>query len=446
MALPLIDFGVAQGLIYFLPKYQNNRNNIISQFFNLQILASLFFLIFCIFFEEKIALLFTSNTDIGQFIPYIGVFLVIWALSNNLEILLTVEKKSLYASFFIFLSEGLKGAIVIVIALIYGSLTLVLVGFIAVGTFRLIWLFIHVIRERQYNIFFFQKKLTLELVKYSAPLGVAMLINSLIDYSHQVIVSSQLSAADFAIYSIGCFQVPFIGIVSMSVSRVAMVKITELLTNNENKKVVEILSNSFRKLAMLFFPAFIILYAVASDFVSILYTDAYSESVPIFRIFIWILPLAAILVEYAPRSLGDSVYVFKVNCITLILNIIIVIILLKILGIAGAAAGFIISRAARKWFILLYLKKNLNTYWKDLVPFRSLISIFFLSLMSLGPTLILKKIIPMSQIGTLVCQCLVYLVCCSIVFWIGGVLGKDEKIIIKKSFHSIISKMGFFSY
>ncbi len=441
LALPLMDFGITQGLIYFIPKYPEIKSRIISQFVNWQFLMCMLLFSCFLIFSDELSLLFTSSAEIGRFIPYIGALLVLWSLSNNLEILLTATKQSLYAGIFIFVSEGLKGAVIIVVALLTGDLKFVLFGFFGIGCVRLVWFLGHLRRQYSGPMWFFDKKLFLELATYSAPLGLAVVVNSMIDYSHQVIVSNQLSAVEFAIYSIGCFQIPFIGIVSMSVSRVAIVKICELHQQNDLANIVVILASSFRKLSLLFFPVFFLLWFIAPEFITLLYTDTYAASVPVFRTFIWILPLAAILVEYTPRSLGDSKYVFKVNCITLIVNLIAVVILLYFFGIAGAAAGFVLSRAARKILILYYLRKALQTSFQKLLPMVSLAKIVMFSFASLVPGFFVDRYVDLGVAESVACHGVLYLAMCMLLFWYAEVLTLTEKQKCREGLGAILKKL-----
>lgn len=441
MALPLMSLGVTQGLIYFVPKYPERQKEIISQFVTYQIIScSIALLLFCLF-QHEIAVLFTSSGDIASFIPYIGLFLVFWSLSNNLEIVLTATKKVFHASLFVFVSAGTKSLITIVIVTIFGGLKAVLIGFVTLGVIRFFLFMVHIIQQKNFSFTCFDKKLFKELLQYSVPLGVAVCVNSLMEYTSQFVVSNQLSVTEFAMYSIGCFQVPFIGMVSMSVSRVAIVKICELHKKHENSDITILLNNSFRKLAMVFFPAFVLLWAVAHDFIVLLYTDAYTASIPIFRTFIWILPLSAILVEYVPNALGDSIYVFRVNCITFVLNICAVLVLLHFFGMPGAAAGFVFARAMRKILILSYLKNNLNTCWGALFPYKACIKIFLFAILSLLPGLIFQQFIPLNPVGNLLSQGLLYGITCMVFFWNLGILTTAEKEKIELFFQSIVQKI-----
>ena len=444
LCLPLMDFGITQGLIYFVPKYPKKKLEIVSQFINWQFLVSLLFFSLFVLFRNEISYLFTGSEEISRFLPYIGCLIVVWAISNNLEILLTATKQPTYASFIVFFSESLKCLSIIILAFLTGELLYVVIGFLAVGGLRLLWFLVYLVKDRCFSVFYFDQKLFVELAKYGAPLGIAVLVNSMIEYTHQVIVSNQLSAAEFAIYSIACLQIPFVGIVSISVAHVAIVRISELHQENDLGNIVRILSNSFRKLSLIFFPAFIFLWAVAPYLITLLYTDAYAQSIPIFRTFIWILPLAAILVEYTPRSLGDSKVVLKVNVITLLINVVLVVALLYAFGTVGAAAAFVISMALRKIFIINYLRKKLRAHVNELVPFRALSKILICSLLAVIPGVLLTGIIETDTAAALSLATGCYAFFGAGLFWFGGVLNQNEKDACSNAVKAAVSKLKSF--
>lgn len=441
MALPLIDFGITQGLTYFIPKYPEKQREVISLFVSCHGIVCFIAVFLFIFLQNEIAILLTGNNSIAGLIPYVGLVLAFWAVSTNLEVFLSAKKESAHAGFFHFVSECLKGIVTILIAYLFGGIKAVLIGIIAVGFIRIIWFIAYLNKKNIFSFFSFNKKLFFELLTYSAPLGAAVLVNTLIEYTHQVIISNQLSSADFAVYSIGCFQVPLIGAISLAVSRIALIKICELNINNEYNKIVEVLSNSFRKLSLMFFPPFVLLWTFAHEIVVLLYTDAYIASVHIFRIFIWILPITALLVEYTPRSLGDTKYNFKVNCITLLLNIIYLVPLLHFFGVAGAAASFVLSYASRKYLIILYLSKYLRYGWMAIVPLKALIKIFLFSVVALLPGIIFSHFIELNSISFLLIQTIFYGIACTTIFWKTGVVTVEEKRICIEKIHAILQKI-----
>lgn len=427
IALPLLDFGISQGLIYYISKDPERRNKNISQFLQIQFVLCLIGGCIFFFFNKQLALLVSGDPQFAHYIPYLGGFLITWSISSHLEVILTAQKKTVSASWFIFFSETFRAIFVIAAVLVGGKLQSVLLILLGVGGIRIIWMFWYLVKNSNFSFQPIDTDLLWLQCKYAIPLGFAVAINSFIDYSHQIIVSRSFSSMEFAIYSVGCFQVPLIGVVTGSVSRVALVRLTELYQQNQQVEIVEIIAASFRKLALIFFPLFAILLITSEDFVVLLYTDSYRSSIPIFRIFIWILPLAAILVEYIPRALGNSVFVVRVNTLTLLFNIIIVLVMLKLFGIAGAAVGFVCSRAVRKVLILNYIQKQLNTSWLQLFNVRSLLPIIGSIAVSMLPVYVFQSVFKFSNFINLICQWSLFYVLCFVSFWFFGVITSKEK-------------------
>lgn len=435
-----LDLGISQGIIYFLPKDPERKREHMASFLVLQGMIVLLQMGLFYYAQEEIALVFTKEVAVAGFIPLIGISLGIWTFSNNLEMLLIAEKKTTHASIFIFFSNGIKSLIIILVILGGGDLRDLLFTYAMVGGLRLVWLVWYLTKNQYFRLNFeLFSVICKSQLKYCLPLGMALIINSLIDYSHQLIVSNQLTAADFAVYSIGCFQVPFIGIVTLSVSRVALVKLVELHEKGMINQFVQVVANSIRKMALIFIPLFALFWVTAEEFIILLYTPQYSESVHVFRVFIWILPTATFMVEYIPRAIGESRYIFKVNVMTLVFNIIAVFMLLYWFGIIGAALGFVLSRVFRKVLCLIFLSKQLNVSAASFIPVKELLRICICVIVSMLPFGLLSHelLVHYSPCVSLAVCWLGFGVLCLAMFWFRGVLRVDEKL----SFTRYVSKV-----
>ena len=438
--IPFLDFGIAQGLIYFLPRRSDESRKIITNYLFFQTIISLIAVVCLIAFNRPIAFLLTQSYDIAKLIPLMGGLVAIWALSANLEILFTTEKRTNYSGLFIFLSEGCKGVLVITVALSGGKLLAVLLAFLVTGGLRLVWLGIYLLRQGVSPLRL-SLKTSKELLIYSLPLGVAVCINAFIEYSHQIIVSHSLTASDFAIYSIGCFQLPIIAVMTMSVSMVIIVRIGEMTEQESRDELDTLLANSFRKLALLFFPLFLLLEAAAEPFITTLYTTDYIDSVSVFRAFILILPLSTLLVEYIPRAQGDSLFTVKVNIATLLVNVLAVTVLLYTYGAVGAALGFVFSTIFRKTIIFWYMRKKFHIGRQTIIPYKAFLRIFICSLLSTLPGWFLTSRVQWLPIVELASHFVLFFPICLLFFWQGGILLRQEKNIITHTVRQNLQKL-----
>ncbi len=427
LAWPCLDFGITQGLIYFLPREKEKERDIIFHFLFLQMLVSLVIAAGLYLFRIEISVALSGGTALAEYMGLLSLLLIVWALSGNLEIFYTAKKQTAYSGLFIFFSDGVKGLFIIGAVIAGGDLATVLQVFLVTGGLRLVWMIFYMMRYCGLTGFAFSLQRFRQILLYSFPLGIAVATNSFIEYSHQIIVSSSLSVSDFALYSIGCFQIPIIGVMTMSVAQVVIVQIGEIEGRRLKKELERLLTNSFRKLSLLFIPAFIFLVVTAPAFIETLYTARYLESVSVFRVFICILPLSGLLVEYLPRALGEPLFNVKINLLTLMVNIVLAVVFLRLFGIGGAALGFVASTIFRKICVGWFLKRKLDVNLLSVIPAGSILAIAGLSVVAVLPGLLAVSYWQMSSLSAFTLHSALFVPLCLIFFWFGGVLAAGEK-------------------
>ncbi len=136
---------------------------------------------------------------------------------------------------------------------------------------------------------------------------------------HLFVVSSWFDAMTFAIYSVGCLQIPLAEVVSMSVVNVMMVGMVQAIRDGREAAVVPMWHDTVRKLALIFFPFAAILLITAQDLIIFLFTDAYAASVPIFRTWSLVVLLSAIPMDGLLRVYAQTPFLLFINVVKFIL-------------------------------------------------------------------------------------------------------------------------------
>jgi O-antigen/teichoic acid export membrane protein len=384
-------------------------------------------------FSEQVGRLFHESREIKEYLPLLGIFIAFWVFSNNLETVLIIEKKAFWAGLFVLISEGARALLTIIAVVVFsGGLKEILYVQSGVAAARTIVMFIYFIVNRQMSYDPLRLRLVFSQLTYAVPLGFAVIVRTFTEYSHNFIVSIEYSASVFAVYSVGCFQFPFVSILTDSIARVVLVRIGELNFERKLGDIASIISMSIRKLWIVFFPIFVIFWLTAEEFIVALFTADYTESVPIFRIFILVLPLSALLVEHLPRGFDRTPYLLKINFITFVVTVLFVLLFLDQWGLGGAAVGFLLGRALRKLFILEMIKVHLSVRYKDLIPISDILHISFISIVcgALARSIIYTVHYPPHILLAL--QLFIFFPLCIALFWFMGVISRYEKEQIKE--------------
>src|SRR6185295_15987195 len=128
-------------------------------------------------------------------------------------------------------------------------------------------------------------------VAYALPIGLGAVLFQVQADLHNYFVSHQFSTADFAIYAIGCFNLPLIGILSESAGSVTIPHVSYLQKFGRHREIVGLMARMLRKLAAIYFPIYFFLLVMGREFIVVLFTARYESSWPIFAVNLTMIPL-----------------------------------------------------------------------------------------------------------------------------------------------------------
>ena len=171
-------------------------------------------------------------------------------ISAGFEMVMISRKRYLWASLTYGISDLLRAACFLVPALLFRSLEWLLLGAIAFALFRLGAAFFYYRREFQGGLRPDAALLKKQLA-YAIPFGLAVVIEVLQANFPQYAVSHRFDAATFAIYSVGCLQIPLVDFVAAPAANVMMVRMSENIQEGRSGAVLELWHDTTRKLALL---------------------------------------------------------------------------------------------------------------------------------------------------------------------------------------------------
>ena len=151
-------------------------------------------------------------------------------------------------------------------------------------------------------------KLFGEQLSYAAPLGLMGMVWYFQYDLHNYFVSNQFGAAAFAVYSIGCFQLPVLQLLSEATSSVLISQMAALQRENQTDQMLFLSLRSMRKLAAVMFPVYAFLMVAGLQFIEFLFSARYPGSWPIFRINLTLLPLGVLLTDPVARAYAEYRY------------------------------------------------------------------------------------------------------------------------------------------
>jgi O-antigen/teichoic acid export membrane protein len=172
---------------------------------------------------------------------------------------------------------------------------------------------------------------------YALPLGVASILLQLQTTLDNYFVSNLYGAEAYAIYSIGCFQLPLVIILTESIGLTTLPRISQLQSLGKTREVVGLLSRMIRKQAFIYLPLYVLLLVIGREFIVLLFTQRYLGSWPIFAVNLILIPLAIISSASDPVIRAYSAHRYFV----LRIRIVLVILLLLSLWVIAPRFGML---------------------------------------------------------------------------------------------------------
>lgn len=382
----IAQLGMAESLYFFLPSRSKDAGKIL---FNTMLatgvlgLASLFGLWF---FRFELSELMNNPALVDLVLP-LGLYLLFMLMAVVLEIIMTTRKQFAAASCAYALSDVARAAFYVIPVLLLPDLRSLMLGAVVFALARLTATLVYVRHE-------FGSELKpdahamAEQVRYAVPLGIAGMIAVAQANYHLYAVSYAFDVATFAIYAVGCLQIPLSDYLMSSTGNVMMVNMRERLLAGDISGAIDVWLDANRKLAMVFFPLVAGVLVMAHPFIVLLFTDTYEASVPIFMVSALGMIMASLLTDCALRVLALTRFLIIEYLIRLALVVVLLHWLMSSVGLIGAILATLIADAIVKVIALERIRRELKIRPSRLLPWKALAVTALLSALAAIPAML----------------------------------------------------------
>jgi O-antigen/teichoic acid export membrane protein len=366
----LAQLGMAESLFYFLPHASRHRGRYVANSLLALAGGGLAGAAFLIAGGPRIAR-WMNNADLGRLLPLVGLYLLLMLASCGLEIVMVARQRYTAAALSYAGSELARVAFYIVPVLLVPRLQSLLWGAIVFGALRLGAAAWYLGREFGPELRP-DRGLMSQQWAYALPFELAVLVEIVQANLHQYAVSWYFDAATFAVYSVGCLQVPVVDLVATSAANVMMVRMAADARTGNTSAAVGMWKDTVRKLALVFFPLVAMLLVAAPHLIVLLFTEAYRASTPLFMIWSVAILFAALPVDAVLRVHAQTRFLLLLNGVRLVLVAVLIHPLLSALHLPGAVLLTVLALAVGKALALVRIKDLFGVPLGDLLPWRRL--------------------------------------------------------------------------
>jgi O-antigen/teichoic acid export membrane protein len=429
----IAQLGMAESLFYFLPLATHDRGRYVVNSLLVITAAGITCLGFLVLARSTISQ-WMNNSELSAYIPWIGIYLLLTMAAAVLEIVMISCKRYRSASFSYASSDLLRATLFIMPVLLLHRLEWLLLGAVIFAALRLCAVLLYLSRdfegELHPDVALLKQQLT-----YAMPFHLAVVIETVQANFHQYAVSYHFDAATFAIYAVGCLQLPLVDFLFAPASYVMMVRMTEEIRDGRSKALLAIWHDTTRKQALVFFPLVGLLLVAASDLIVFMFTESYRESVPIFMIWSTITLFATFQTDGVLRVYAATRFIFLLNAIRLIFIVSSINWFLSVFHLLGAVMVTVIATFIGKGLALVRVKGLLQTGLSQLLPWRALAGILLAAAAAGVPALIVESALDIAKLALLLITGSVYIVAYLTLLFRFNLLQEDERLAFAGCLH-----------
>lgn len=369
----IVQLGMAESLFYFLPLESKKAGRYVLN--SMLVLASvgLASLAAIIMLGPRISG-WLSNPALSVHTTLIGLYLLLMTVSAVLEIVMISRKRYLLAACSYAFSDLMRAALFILPALLFETLEWLLMGGVVFASIRLCAAIVYIRREFDGELSADAALLKKQLA-YALPFEMVVVVEIFQANFHQYAVSYYFDAATFAVYAVGCLQIPLIDFMMTSAGNVMMVRMSEKIRDGRPEAVPVIWHDATRKLALIFFPLVGLLLASAHELILLLFTESYLDSVPIFMLWSTAILFSALMTDAVLRVYAETRFLLVMNLIRLLLIAVLIHGFLSAFQLSGAVLVTLLATVIAKGLALVRIGSLMRLGFTQLLPWRSLAGI-----------------------------------------------------------------------
>lgn len=219
------------------------------------------------------------------------------------------------------------------------------------------------------------------LARYALPVALAGLLSIPVNYADQLILSTYVSADQFALYTIGCLAIPPIMILEHSATRVLIPQMSEAFAAADPWRAAQLYRKTVQQLAFLIIPAVFGLFVFAQPIIDLLFTDQYSLAAGYLQLFAFNYLMLIFPNDVVPRARGEGGWILKNFTIFSVLALIFCLLMVREFGAFGALAAILLARGAMRVYGVLYIRTSTGLEFKDYLPLAALGRFFLVALL-----------------------------------------------------------------
>lgn len=369
---PFLQMGLQSGIYYVISRNDTRQRAVFNEALLCIIISNLLFALFLLLGGNKIIASLFHNSSISVYLSWIiPICFFQMLISIEVPVLVYRNRVSFNAKFNIW-SNIVKAIILIVVLITFRTVlpvfkaNSIIHALIAILVLFLIYKY--VIPADDCRIKWNSIK---SLITVSLPLGMASMVITLNSYLDKWIISVMCTPEEYAVFSVGAHEVPFITAITNSVMTVIIVSLTEACRDEQFDQAQKIINNAAEKTTMFLMPLMLVCLSLSKPLIGFVFSEKYLEAVGIFIVYLLYFPYWSIYYGPIMTAMGKPKAVLYIALAGLACNAFLSVFMVKIMGSIGASVATILTIYLVNLPLNLgIISKGIHVKWTKLLPYK----------------------------------------------------------------------------
>ncbi len=383
LVLPVFMLGLPSSILYFIPSAQpEDRKTVVYQTVLLLELVGLIFSIITFFIAPEMAVRY-SNPSLVTYMRIFAFYPLVSVPPKLLNLLMIANNEPGKSAIASAIYSILTIVFITTPSLLKLPLIYVFYGALLGGGVFFVGFLMYLNHYYRADTIHWNTKLLKEQVIYSLPLGLSSILGTVSTQINRLVVTSSFTVEEFAIFTNGAFEVPFIGMITGSLMTVLIPEFVTRLKNNQDlNSVWELWNNSTLKTAILLFPIAVALFIFAPDFMVLMFSEKYIASTSIFQIYLLLMFVRVTQYGSLLQAMGRTNLILLTSVAGLIINLFLSIFSVSIFGLAGPAWANVITTYSWGIIYLVMIARMTKNSMNLIMPWKKLGKILMIAILA----------------------------------------------------------------
>lgn len=392
----IFSFGMQSNLYYYFPGSDEKRQKILvgNTMFTMLALALLAMVVLLIPQTAKFFIGDGKLVDFKELIA-VGVFFSIPVLLI-FPLFVTRGDKTL-SVVYPPLEALLRIVIIIGTAMVFKTIEAILLSMVFYHVLQFVFTAFYSswpYRKTQGN--WFDMGLLKSQLKYAAPFGVAVILNTVLGRFDKMLCISFITPEEYAIYSLAFYGVPGINQVYDSVGEVNILNMSAAYKENNIKETISLAQSYVTRLMSFSIPLILAVFVFADVIIGFLFPLEYLGAVPFFRIYVFSFVIGALGAGLVLRATGETKFTLRAYLMSAVIYLPFAYFAIKYYGTWGAITTAMLGMLLPKVFQIAFEMKILHVSFWWYMPWKKIAKIILLSLIFIAPVAVINHYITLN--------------------------------------------------